>query len=124
MNAIQNMRHIRDVENNRLIELINVVERGYRDLKRLGLEKEITTTIPVSVIEKKLPTEVKKQWAKFVSSDHSTVDKTNKFPSLLKLLLNQKQAIDYDNAELRNDSKIKGLYIIPRKRQQSNHLTL
>ena len=62
----------------------------------------------MSVIEKKLPTEIKKQWAKFVSSDHSTVDKTNKFPSLLKFLLNQKQAIECDNAELRNDSKIKG----------------
>lgn len=90
MNAIQNMRNIRDGDNNRLIELINVVEDSCRDLKRLGLEKEVTTTSSVSVIEKKLPTDVKKEWAKFVSSDHSTVDKTDKFPSLLKFLLNQK----------------------------------
>ena len=34
MNAIQNRRNIRDGENNRLIELINVVEDGYRDLQR------------------------------------------------------------------------------------------
>ena len=108
MNAIQNTRNIRDGENNRLIELINIVEDGYQDLKRLGLEQEITTTSSVSVIEKKLPTDVKKEWAKLVSSDHSTVDKTNKFPSLLKFLLNQKQAIEYENAELRNDSKTKG----------------
>jgi len=108
MNTIQNTRNIRDSENNRLIELINVVEDGYRDSKRLGLEKEITTTSSVSVIEKKLPTDVKKEWAKFVSSDHSTVDKMDKFSSLLKFLLNQKQAIEYENAELQNDSKIKG----------------
>ena len=81
MNAIQNTKNIRDGENNRLIELINVVEDGYRDLQRLGLEKEITTTSSVSVIEKKLPTDIKKEWAKLVSSDDSTVDKTNKFPS-------------------------------------------
>ena len=93
---------------NRLIELINVVEDGYRNLKRLGLEKEITTTSSVSMIEKKLLTDVKKEWAKFVSSDHSTVDKTDKFPSLLKFLLNQKRAIEYENAELRNDSQVKG----------------
>lgn len=62
----------------------------------------------MSVIEKKLPTNVKKEWAKFVSSDHSTVDKTDKFPSLLKFLLNQKQAIEYENAELQNDSQVKG----------------
>lgn len=108
MNAIQNTRNIRDGENNRLIELINIVEDGYQDLKRLGLEQEITATSSVSVIEKKLPTDVKREWAKLVSSDHSTVDKTNKFPSLLKFLLNQKQAIEYENAELRNDSKTKG----------------
>ena len=108
MNAIQNTRNVRDCENNRLIELINIVEDGYRDLQRLGLEKEITTTSSVSVIEKKLPTDVKKEWTKLVSSDDSTVDKTNKFPSLLKFLLNQKQAIEYENAELRNDSKTKG----------------
>ena len=110
MNAIQNTRNIRDGENNRFIELINVVEDGYRDLKRLGLEKEIATTSSVSVKEKKLPTDVKKEWAKLISADHSTVDKTNKFPSLLKFLSNQKQAIEYENAELRNEchSKTKG----------------
>ena len=109
MNAIQNTRNIWGGEKKtRLVELTNVVEDGYRDLKRLGLEKEITTTSSVSVTEKKLPTDVKKERAKLVSSDHSTVDKANKFPSLLKFLLNQKHAIEYENAELRNDSKIKG----------------
>ena len=115
MNAIQNTRNIRDGEKNRLIELINVVEDGYRDLKRLGLEKKITTTSSVSVIEKKLPTDVKKEWAKIVSSDHSTVDKTDKFPSLLKFLLNQKRAIEYENAELRNDSQVKGFVHLSEK---------
>ena len=112
MNAIQSMqntRNIKDGENNRLMELINaVVEDGYRDLKRLALEKEIMTTSSVNVIEKKLPTKVKKEWAKLVSYDHSTVDKANTFPSLLQFLLNQKQAIEYEKAELRSDSKIKG----------------
>ena len=55
------MRNIRDGENNRLIKLINVIEDGYQDLKRLGLGKEITTTSSVSVIEQKLPTGVKKE---------------------------------------------------------------
>ena len=90
MNAIQFTRNIRDGENNRRIELINVVEDGYRYLKRLALEKEIITTSSVSAIEKKLPTDahVRKESAKLVSSGHSTVDKTNKYPSLLKILLN------------------------------------
>ena len=42
MNDIQNTRNIKDSENRRLIEFVNIIEDGYRDLKRLGLEKEIT----------------------------------------------------------------------------------
>jgi len=62
------------------------------------------------VIEKKLPTDTRKEWAKLVSSEDSTVDKMDKFPSSLKFLLNQKQAIEYKNAELRfnNDSRVRG----------------
>ena len=67
------------------------------------------------MIEKKLPTDVKKEWAKFVSSVHSTFDKTDKFPSLLKFLLNQKRAIEYENAELRNDSQVKGFVHLSEK---------
>ena len=98
-----------DGENKKFVEFINIVEDGYRDSKRLGLEKEITTTSSVSVIEKKLPTDVRKEWAKLVSSEDSTVNKMDNFPSLLKFL-NQKQAIEYENAELRlnNDFRVKG----------------
>ena len=39
MNAIQNTRNIRDGEKNRLLELINVVEDGYRDLKDIRTRK-------------------------------------------------------------------------------------
>ena len=44
MNAIHNTRNLKDGENKKFVEFINIVEDGYRDLKRLGLEKEITTT--------------------------------------------------------------------------------
>ena len=41
--------------------------------------------------------------------------KTDKFPSLLKFLLNQKRAIEYENAELRNDSQVKGFVHLSEK---------
>ncbi|KAJ7337869.1 hypothetical protein OS493_008027 [Desmophyllum pertusum] len=87
-------------ENKRFIEFVEIVDNGYRDLLRLGLEKEITTTSSVSIIEKKLPADIRRDWAKLVSSDTSSVDKKDKFPSLLKFLLNQKTAIEYDSADL------------------------
>ena len=48
------MRAIKEGENRRFIEFVDIVDNGYRDLLRLGLEKEITTTSSVSMIEKKL----------------------------------------------------------------------
>ena len=58
--------------------MVDAVEDGYKDLKRLGLEREITTTSSISIIERKLPANIKKEWAKLVSADNSTVDKTDK----------------------------------------------
>ena len=93
------MRLIKEGENKRFIELVDAVEDGYKDLKRLGLEREITTTSSISIIERKLPANIKREWAKLVSTDNSTVDKTDKFPSLLSFLLTQKRAIEYDTIE-------------------------
>ena len=106
MCAIQNIKPIREGENKKFVEFINVIDDGYRDLRRLGLQKEITTTSSVSIIEKKLPNDVKREWAKLVSSEHSPVDKRDKFPSLLRFLLEQKQAIEYENAELRSNNNL------------------
>jgi len=54
MCAIQNIKPIREGENKKFVEFINVIDDGYRDLRRLGLEKEIATTSSVSIIEKKI----------------------------------------------------------------------
>ena len=102
MCAFQNIKPIGEGENKNFVEFINVIDDGYRDLRKLGLEKEITTTSSVSIIQRKLPNDVKREWAKLVSSEHSPVDKRDKFPSLLRFLLEQKQAIEYENAELRS----------------------
>ena len=110
ISTIQNVRPIKEGENKKFIELVDAVEDGYNDLKKLGLEREITTTSSVSIIERKLPPEIRKEWAKLVSADNSTVDKTNKFPSLLSFLLSQKRAIEYDITELRvtNNPTVEG----------------
>ena len=74
------------------------------------MEREITTTSSVSIIERKLPANIIREWAKLVSADNSMVDKTDKFPSLLSFLLSQKRATEYDTIELRltTTSTIKG----------------
>ena len=101
IDGIRRTRIIREGEEKRFVEFVEIVEDGYRDLKRLGLESEITTTSSVSIIEKKLPADIRRKWAEIVSADNSIVDKTNKFPSLLKFLHSQRGAIEYDTASLR-----------------------
>ena len=106
MYSIQNIKPIREGENKKFIEFINIIDNSYRGLRGLGLEKDITTTSSVGKIERKLPNDVKREWAKLVSSEHSLVDERDKFPSLLRFLLEQKQAIEYENAELRSNSNV------------------
>ena len=93
INTIQDIRPIKEGENKRFIELVDAVEHG--------LEREITTTSSVSIMERKLLDNIKREWAKLASADNSMVDKTDKFPSLLNFLLSQKREIDYDTTELR-----------------------
>ena len=101
IDEIRRTRIIREGEEKRFVEFVETVEDGYRDLKRLGLESEITTTSSVSIIEKKLPADIRRKWAEIVCADNSTVDKTNKFPSVLNFLRSQRGAIEYDTASLR-----------------------
>ena len=83
IDGIRRTRIIREGEEKRFVEFVQIVEDGYRDLKRLGLESEVTTTSSVSIIEKKLPTDIRRKWAEIVSSDNSTVDKTTNFHRFL-----------------------------------------
>ena len=106
--SIKEVKVIKEGEHKRFINFVNIVEDAYQDLRRLGLEKEITTTSSVSIIEKKLPNDVRKEWAKLVSFDTSEVDKRDKFPSLLKFLLNCKRAIEYDSSNLRSNTSYAG----------------
>ena len=52
-------------------------------------------------IGKRLPPDIRRDWVKLASSDTSSIDKKDNFPSLLKFLLNQKRAIEYNSADLR-----------------------
>lgn len=83
IDEIRRTRIIREGEEKRFVEFVEIVEDGYRDLKRLGLESEITTTSSVSIIEKKLPADIRRKWAEIVCADNSTVDKLRNFHRFL-----------------------------------------
>lgn len=102
MNDIKTMQSVKENENNKFIKLVETVECAYRDLERLNLEREISNTSTVSLIEEKLPLDIKIKWAEKVKGcTDSDVDKFNKFPSLLEFLIERKSIIEYMNSDLR-----------------------
>lgn len=89
--SVQQVKPIKEGENKRFIEFVELVDNGHRDLLRLGLEKEITTTSFVSIIEKKIPENIRRDWARLISSDTSSVDNKDKFPSLSNFYLTRRK---------------------------------
>ena len=79
-----------------------MVERGDRDLRWLSLEKEISNNTAVSIIEEKLPRELKKAWALEISKSESKVSFDDKFLSLLEFLKERRRAIEYEADDMRS----------------------
>ena len=90
-----------DGDERAILNMINLIERAHRDLVLLGLESEISSSTIVSVIEQRMPQEIKKEWVKLVmGEEHDKISK-NKFPSLLKLLLQFRERIEYELSDIR-----------------------
>ena len=103
-----------------LIQMINTIEKALRDLLRLGLEKEINNSIIVSMIEEKMPGELQKEWLKVVTGKHRLDIARNKFPSLLKLLLEYRERMEYFSSSIRSRESWKGNVNLSQTRSNIN----
>ena len=104
MYEIKRLRIVKEGDYKRFMQLVDVVEAGYRDLERAGIKSEISNTTTVSLIEEKLPRNVKREWARRINCKDSKVDSINKFESLLEFLLEEKLVVNYESADLRSSS--------------------
>ena len=73
MYDIKKLRVTREGDDKRFIDLIDIVEKGYRDLLRVGIEREISNTSTVSIIEEKLPKDIRREWSREVNRTDSKV---------------------------------------------------
>ena len=103
MNDIKQLKTVKENDNSKFITLVDIVESGYRDLKRLNLEREISNASTVSLIEEKLPMNIMIKWAEKIKSLKSSgeFEVVNKFPSLLEFLNERKSIIEYTTSDLR-----------------------
>ena len=99
---IKQLKVLSDGDDKKFLDLVNVIEKGYRDLKRANMEHELSNTTIVSLIEEKLPKLIKRKWYMAVSKKDSKVNERNKFPDLLEFLLEQKRCIEYGLEDLRS----------------------
>ena len=64
MNDIKRMQRIKDGDDIGILNLVDVVERGYSNLSRIGMEKEMSNAITLSVIEEILEENGRKRLTK------------------------------------------------------------
>ena len=103
MNDIKKLQCISEGDDNALLKLVDIVDRGYANLKRLEIERENVKlhNTKYSIIEEKLPSNIRREWSKEVNKSESKVDLFNKFPHFIKFLLEQKRILEYEMADLR-----------------------
>ena len=82
------------------LHLINTVEKAYQDLKRIGLEHEMSNSYIISVIEKKLPEEMRIDWIKSIA-EKGEVDSAKVFMLMMHFLNRWRNIIEYDESAIR-----------------------
>ena len=102
---IKNLRAVPEGNNPKLLEVINCVEKGWYDLKRLGKEKEIENVTVITQIEKLLPPSVMRDWA----VKRQSVRDESLFAEFYKFLLNEKKVIQYTEERIRKNISCKGI---------------
>ena len=64
MNDIKKLQCISEGDDNALLKLVDIVDRGYANLKRLEIETHMSNSITLSIIETKLPSNIRREWSR------------------------------------------------------------
>jgi hypothetical protein len=81
------------------LAMIKVVEKAYRDLTRMGRRSEMENGTILSMIEKKLPEEIRFEWIKCIADEED--DKSeSRFQLMLELLQKWAIRIEYESSKL------------------------
>ena len=101
MSEVKEMPFFEDDDKQRILLMINTVEKAHRDLLLPGLESEISNSAIVLMIDQNMPKEMKREWMKIVTGEKRTEIAQDKFPSLLKLLIHFREKLEYEVSNIR-----------------------
>ena len=101
ISEIQQVDVLQEFDHKGLVSFIDIIEGANADLKRLDMNNEINNAHSVGVIEAKLPSDVRLLWSRHLNDIKDADKMSNKFPHLLKFLLDQRRIIEYADATVR-----------------------
>ena len=101
INDIKQLKEIPEGDNRKFIETVNIIERAFLDLKRLNLEKEMSSVSILSIIEKILPLDQKREWIKLYKN---LENKEDAFIKLLKYLISEKEILEHMDKDIRSNN--------------------
>ena len=117
---IKRLRGCRNIEDTLI--LIETLEKAHSDLKNLDMEKEISNSTIVGMVEERLPEDIMEKWVEIVTGDDRINIGCDKFPALMKLLLQFKECIEYRKSGMRKSEQKKIVNVADgRVKREINH---
>ena len=87
--------------------MVEVIEKGWLELQRLGMSHEMDTTSMVTTIEKLLPRTQKREWVTKMDQreNHDAYNNGSIFRMLLAFLLQEKRVIEYMENDIHTNTR-------------------
>ena len=103
---IKEMLFFEDDDEQGILLMIDTIQKAHRYLLLRGLGSDISNSTivsrnDISMIEQKLPNEMKREWTRVVTGGKCTEIAKAKFPSLLKLLIHFRERLEYEVSIIR-----------------------
>ena len=76
----------------------DLVKIAHHDLAHIKVGHELSNN--TSLLEEKLPKNIRRDWSKKVDEKDNRIDDTKRFPTFLDFLLEQKRIIKYESAHI------------------------
>ena len=67
MFEIKKIKAMKEGEEKRFVVFVDIVERGYCDLSYMRVEHELSNTTVISMLEEKLPKDIRREWSKQIN---------------------------------------------------------
>lgn len=95
-------RTVKESDDKRLVEFIDLVEASFKNLERMGLQGEMANSRVTGEIERNLPGELFKRWARHMNDKE--IKQEMRMQGLISFLEGERRSVEYVVEGLRSDA--------------------